>query len=347
MSKLLSRSLKQFMIYGGVVLLCSIPVYYLAINELWKIELNEHKIVLTPEAGREDKYIIIGAVTILTAIFFILLLGGFVLLNRRISRKLWRPFYHSLTEIRNFDLNRQPDVKLGETDISEFTELNKSLHKLISGNIAVFNQQKEFAENASHELQTPLAVVQSKLELLIQSKSLTSEQFQIIEEALMALARVGRINKNLLLLTKIDNSQFKEVETIDFSGLLENTVTQFSNFVDPRKLTVNTEIAPNIEIAGNKALIEILVNNLITNAIRHSTRNGSISISLFQKKLTIANPGELPLKGEQLFKRFATVSGQAPGTGLGLSLVKQISSRYGWDINYGFDKGTHVFSLNF
>jgi len=347
MSKLLNRSLKQFLIYGGVVLLCSIPVYYLAINELWKYELDEHNIVLTPEAGREDKYIIIGAVTILTAIFFILLLGGFVLLNRRISRRLWKPFYHSLTEIRNFDLNRHREVKLEESDISEFTELNQSLHKLISGNITVFNQQKEFAENASHELQTPLAIIQSKLELLTQSKSLTDDQYRIIEEALIALSRVGRINKNLLLLTKIENSQFKEVETVDFSGLLENTVTQFSNFVDQQKMTVKTEIAPNVTLAGNKALIEIMLNNLITNAIRHSTGNGSISINLFQRKLTIANPGELPLKGEQLFRRFATASSQIPGTGLGLSLVKQISSRYGWDINYGFDKGNHIFSLTF
>src|SRR4030095_2808872 len=131
MSKLLNRSLRQFLIYGGVVLLCSIPVYYLAINELWKYELDEHNIVLTPEAGREDKYIIIGAVTILTAIFFILLLGGFILLNRRIYRRLWKPFYHSLTEIRNFDLNRHREVKLEESDISEFTELNQSLDKFI------------------------------------------------------------------------------------------------------------------------------------------------------------------------------------------------------------------------
>src|SRR4030095_2991996 len=156
------------------------------------------------------------------------------------------PFYHSLTEIRNFDLNRHREVKLEESDISEFTELNQSLHKLISGNITVFNQQKEFAENASHELQTPLAIIQSKLELLTQSKSLTDDQYRIIEEALIALSRVGRINKNLLLLTKIENSQFKEVETVDFSGLLENTVTQFSNFVDQRKMTVKSEIAPNV-----------------------------------------------------------------------------------------------------
>src|SRR5690349_15813406 len=150
MSKLLNRSLKKFMIYAAVVLACSIPVYYVAISRLWQYELDEHNIMLTPEAGREDSFLIIGAVTLLTVLFFILLLGGFILLNRSISKQLWQPFYSSLTRIRNFDLNKQRAIAFEPTSIAEFAELNQSLDRLIAGNIAAYTQQKEFADNASH-----------------------------------------------------------------------------------------------------------------------------------------------------------------------------------------------------
>lgn len=335
------------MIYAGLVLACSIPVYYVAISMLWQYELDEHNIILTPEAGREDSFLIIGAVTLLTVFFFILLLGGFVLLNRSISKRLWQPFYHSLDKIRNFDLNQQRDIVFGQTAIAEFAELNQSLDKLIAGNIAAYTQQKEFADNASHELQTPLAIIQSKLEVLLQSKSLTDEQYNIIEDALKALSRVGRINKNLLLLTKIENSQFMEKEVINLSDLLKNSIAISVNFSEDKQIKLQTDILPDVVVEGNKILVEILFNNLITNSIRHSSFHSSISIHLSADRLVIANPGATPLQSDQLFKRFATASLQTPGTGLGLSLVKQICDRYGWKINYAFDKSLHVFSLHF
>ena len=335
------------MIYAGVVLACSIPIYYLAISMLWQYELDEHNIILTPEAGREDSYLIIGAVTLLTVFFFILLLGGFVLLNRSISKRLWQPFYHSLDKIRNFDLDQQRAITFEQTNIAEFAELNHSLDKLIAGNIASYTQQKEFADNASHELQTPLAIIQSKLELLLQSKSLTDEQYNIIEEALKALSRVGRINKNLLLLTKIENSQFMEKEAINLSDLLEKSIAVSVNFSEGKQIELQTDILPDVVVEGNKILVEILLNNLITNAVRHSCSNSATSIHLSVNSLVVANPGAAALQSEQLFKRFATASLQTPGTGLGLSLVKQICDRYGWKIDYVFDKSLHVFSLHF
>lgn len=159
------------------MLVFSIPAYYLTISMLLQYEFEEHHIVLSPEAGREDRYLIIGAVTPLTVLFFILLLGGFVLLNRCVSRRMWQPFYRSLGQIKQFDLARQEKVVFEEPDIEEFAELNRSLHKLITGNIAAYAQQKEFADNASHEPQTPLAIIQSKLDLLRQTRSPTDEQY--------------------------------------------------------------------------------------------------------------------------------------------------------------------------
>lgn len=347
MSKLLNRTMKRFMVYAGLVLVVSIPVYYYMINLLWRHELNEHHIELTAAAGREDRYLIIGIVTGLTMLFFLLLMTGFILMNRRISRRLWQPFYSSLAHIKSFNLDQQQSVSFEPTDIEEFSELNKSLEKLIAGNITVYNQQKEFADNASHELQTPLAIIQSKLDLLLQTKLLTDEQYDLIEEANKALARVTRINKNLLLLTKIENSQFMDRETIDLSGLMESTLLIFSNFSENKQLQIQTDITRDVTVEGNKILIEILLNNLITNAIRYTPENNIIEIVLTPEGLLIANPGTTGLQQEQVFKRFGSMSSATPGTGLGLSLVKQICSRYHWKTAYTFKNEQHVFSVTF
>src|SRR5436190_23640282 len=120
MSKLLNISLQRFIRFAALVLICSIPVYYLIISRLWQYELDEHHIVLTEEAGREDSFLIISTVTLLTALFFIFLLVGLIVMNRRISRKLWQPFYQSLEEIKKFNLNQQQKVVFDKTDIDEF-----------------------------------------------------------------------------------------------------------------------------------------------------------------------------------------------------------------------------------
>lgn len=347
MSKLLNLSLKKFILYAALVLVASVPAYYITISLLWKYEMDEHNIILTPEAGREDSFLIIGAVTLLTVVFFALMLVGFILLNKRISKRLWQPFYDSLKRIREFDLNHQKTLYFAETEIDEFKELNQSLDKLVSGSVAAYTQQKEFADNASHELQTPLAIIQSKLEILLQTDTLTDKQYSIIEDALKGLARVSRINKNLLLLTKIENSQYMDKEKIDLSGLLNTTVILFQNFSGAQNIHLQLTIDPGIMIHGNKTLVEILLNNLIMNAIRYSSPGSAVYIGLSEKKITITNEGVAALQSGQLFKRFAAASYQSPGTGLGLALVQQICSRYNWKVLYEFNDSRHVFTVTF
>ena len=347
MSKLLSRSLKRFVVYAAVVLACSIPVYYFILSELWRYEMAEHNIALSPEAGREDSFLIIGTVTALTVLFFCLLLAGLVFLNRRSSRKLWHPFYDSLHKIRGFDLSSQQSIRFEQTDIAEFAELNEQLNKLIAGATKAYNQQKEFADNASHELQTPLAIIQSKLDLLLQSQSLITEQYNIIEDAHKALTRVGRINKNLLLLTRIDNSQYMDEEVIDFTALVQNTIELFSGFATTKQILLENDLTDAVTISGNKELVGILLNNLLNNAIQHSPAGSTVHIKLSGQALVLSNKGSAPLNPQQLFKRFGVAQSGSPGTGLGLALAKQIADRYQWRLTYAFDQDCHIFSLHF
>jgi signal transduction histidine kinase len=181
----------------------------------------------------------------------------------------------------------------------------------------------------------------------MQSQQLTTAQYNIIEDALKALSRVSRVNKNLLLLTKIENSQYMEKDAIDVPELLANLIPQFETIAAGKQIKLITRLQRAVTITGNRALVEILLNNLITNAIRYSAADSDIVLELTPNSFIISNPGSRSLQTEQLFKRFAAASIQQPGTGLGLAIVKQICNRYNWIIQYAFNNGQHVFSLYF
>lgn len=310
------------------------------------IRINHRPYRLLIETNMEEIDETVLAIAGVSLAFFVLLLGGFVFLNRRLARKLWQPFYASLRQLKEFNLQRGQLIVFAKTDILEFEELNDSLRQLIVQNITIYQQQKEFAENASHELQTPLAVVQSKLDLLLQHENLTARQGELIELANRALARVSRINKNLLLLAKLENQQFADQERVNLSQLVTDQLELLADFLENSQLTITTVIQPGIDVVGNRLLIEMVVTNLLLNAIRHSPETGNVTIRLADRQFTVANTGSTALNPDNLFKRFRTVSAKTPGSGLGLAIVREISHRYGWPITYTFTDGQHIFSLS-
>lgn len=272
------------------------------------------------------------------------MVGGLLLLNRSLSKSVWKPFRQTLNQLKTFNLNHETKINFSNTDITEFEELNQSLSKLIEHNISVYKTQKEFTENASHELQTPLAILKNKLDLLLQNEDLTEKQYHIAEEMNRTLSRSSRINKNLLLLAKIDNNQFGNSEII-FDELLNQSMEILQEHFEQKNITVKSEIFPEVKVNGNIALTEILINNLILNAIRHTTENGSIHIKLTSSVFEIANSGNQKLNADSLFKRFSRSSKDNNGSGLGLAIVKEICKSQKWNIDYKFEKNYHVFSI--
>ncbi len=194
-------------------------------------------------------------------------------------------------------------------------------------------------------MQTPLALLKSKIDLLIQDSSLTQEQRKIIESLDNSVGRVSRINKNLLFLARIENKEYK-FEEVNVSRCLTGLLNTFKDFLDaPENLQEN--ILTNISVKANESLIEILITNLLSNAVRHSSKDDKIIVSLENNSLIISNSGSESLKREFLFKRFLSVSSKNPGTGLGLAIVKQICDKYGWKIAYRFSGNFHIFSVSF
>jgi two-component system, OmpR family, sensor kinase len=291
---------------------------------------------------------LLEVIAILTGSVFILLLVSLYFINRKLSLKIWQPFYKTLNEIKEFSYEK-PGFKLSsEGQLYEFTELNKTLEKLTQKVISDYQTLKRFAEDASHEIQTPLAVIQTKLETLMQYPELKKEQAELINSAYVYTLRISKLTKTLLLLTKIANDQFPEKKAINLSELLIEKIKMSEDQIAEKALTLNKEIVPNCILDTNFFLTESLIINLIGNAVKHNIKNGIINIKLEKNHLEISNSGEpLPVKASKLFERFYKTDKSSDSPGLGLSIVSEICRLNNWNVNYLYEDNLHKVVVNF
>jgi signal transduction histidine kinase len=264
------------------------------------------------------------------------------------SRRLWRPFHLTLAGIRDFNLERGGLPQFGSADTAEFAQLNSILTDLISNSLSIYKKQKEFIENASHELQTPLAVFRSQLDMLLQQPGLSRGQTDIIQSLYSALSRMTRLNKNLLLLARIDNDQYADMEDMDFVQTLYAQLLYLREHAEDNGIRVNVEIEKPLTVHANRILAESLITNLMVNAIRHNTENGTINIRVTGCGFEISNTGAAQtLDRDRIFRRFNRASKEKKGNGLGLSIVHEICKMHNWDIRYDYREGLHIFTVRF
>jgi len=309
------------------------------------ITINNRPYSVRVETNLEEAHETTFAISLITFLFIGLLIFGFIILNRRLSKRIWSPFMDTLEKLKHFDLNTASQIDLAKTDIVEFTELNTVLTKLIDSNVLVYSQQKEFTQNASHELQTPLAILKSKIDLLIQDTTLTQQQRETINSLSESVSRIGKINKNLLLLAGIENRSYASSQIV-LNDLISRTLNEFKEYLSGNR-TVNENLQDKVILTTNENLLEALITNLLSNSFRHSNSEAKITVELFERKLTIKNSGDTSLKPEALFKRFQSATPDNPGTGLGLAIAKEICNKYGWTIAYQFSNNEHQFSVTF
>ncbi|MCS3869861.1 signal transduction histidine kinase [Chryseobacterium ginsenosidimutans] len=310
------------------------------------IYINSKPYLFTIQTNIEESQETIAVIAVTTAFFFIMIVLGLLFLNRRLSATIWKPFRNTLEQLKNFNLNHQSNIEFEKTDTTEFEELHLSLNKLIEQNISVYKTQKEFTENASHELQTPLAIIKHKLDLLLQNEDVTEKQYHIVEDINKALTRSSRINKNLLLLAKIENSQFDNSEKIQLDVLVRQSIELLEEHFQQKNIFLKSYILPEVYVNGNSGLTEVLINNLLINAIRHTSEDASIFVELTEKSLKISNSGTNELDKNLLFKRFSRNSADNNGSGLGLAIIKEICKFQNWTIDYRFENNNHIFIIN-
>ncbi|MBA4056716.1 MAG: hypothetical protein C0490_18525, partial [Marivirga sp.] len=254
------------------------------------VVIKEKPYLLTIRMSLVDNDELVVALGIVQAVLIVLLAGGLLLLNRSLSRKLWKPFYNTLNQLKAYELDKSESIIPEKTNIIEFDDLNKTVSHLTDRNRKVFLQQKEFIENASHELQTPLSIFQSKLDNLMQVPGLTEAGAATILDLEETAQRMARLNKNLLLLSKIDNDQFNDVEEINVSELANTLLSNLKSMADMEKISIQTTIGA-LSIKANSTLTEVLLTNLFHNAIRHTPYNGKVMVEIIAHKLTIINSG--------------------------------------------------------
>ncbi|MCF2444096.1 HAMP domain-containing histidine kinase [Dyadobacter sp. CY345] len=285
---------------------------------------------------------------VMTVTFIVtLMLVSLLLLNSWLSKRLWKPFYKTLGKLDDYQIQQHETLRFEPQETLEFDQLNQSVTHLTSRVTTAYQNLKEFTENASHEIQTPLAVILSKIEGLFQDETLTESQLIALSSVSEAANRLGRLNQALLLLTKIENRQFLAgSDPINLVPIISGKLRDLEDLIEQRELSVQTDMHA-VGPVMHPALAEILVNNLLTNAIRHNVEKGKIIIILRERMLSIRNTGKpLNANPEQLFERFRKESTLSSSLGLGLALVKTICEVNGQNLKYDIDNEWHVLTVS-
>ncbi|WP_219549668.1 histidine kinase dimerization/phospho-acceptor domain-containing protein [Gramella sp. MT6] len=188
-------------------------------------------------------------------------------------------------------MDKQELQELPSTYIDEFRMLNEAVNELTRKNKEVFENQKQFIEDASHELQTPLSIIQSKLEALVSRTTLTAEQAAIVDSIIGSTQRLKKLNKTLLLLAKIENSQFLMTDEVNVNGIIGRSLEYYDEQKNILNIKMKINIRKRVVISGNKMLTEILIQNLLKNAFLHNVEDGMVDIKLDKKQLVVTNSG--------------------------------------------------------
>ncbi|MEM6346378.1 MAG: HAMP domain-containing sensor histidine kinase [Bacteroidota bacterium] len=286
-----------------------------------------------------------GVFRSLSRVFGVLALV-FVLANLLLYRWLLRPFDNTLRKIRHFRLQDPSPLDLEPSFTSEFNQLNNFLQSMTSKMQEDYSNLKEFTENASHEMQTPLAIAKGKLELLLEDVNLSEEQLQKILAAYNSINKLSRMGRSLSLLTKIQNREFVNREDLNLTQTVENLIYDFQELLSLKELRLHKELEENVPIYMDSNLLDMLLTNLLQNAVRHNMEKGEIEILLQERELLIRNTGPAPqVDPALLFHRFKKSNQSAESLGLGLAIVDKICAVSQLGIDYEYADGWHSFRL--
>jgi len=307
---------------------------------------KNYKVTITK--SQQETEDLVKLIVMLTLAIVVLLLMVLFIINRFVLNKLWLPFNNTLQQLKQFNLSNKTAINLKDTNISEFIELNAAVTAMSNSVLKDYDALKSFTENASHEIQTPLAVIKSKLELLMQAENFSETQMHYIQNIQEEISRLSKLNQSLLLLTKIDNQQFKDTEKVDIANIITKHLNNYEELITAKEIALTKNISEGNFVVMNKVMAEILVSNLITNAIKHNVERGSITIELNKDQLTVSNSGPvLATNPKELFERFKKDKVNSESLGLGLSIVKKICEQYHFKVDYNYTNGLHTVSLSF
>ncbi len=309
---------------------------------------NKKGYIITIFKVTEEKNELLQAIGLYMFFLFFSLLIISILINYLIARKLWKPFYDSVNSAEKFDIQSDKPLDLPDTDIKEFNQLNDVFYFMTNKMRYDYLNLKEFSENAAHEIQTPLAVIRSKSDLLMQQKSLNKDSINLIKAINEATTKLFKLNQGLLLISKIENQIFHEKKKVSLTQIVRKSFENYKEIMELKKIKVEFDASDEAVIEMNDVLAEVLISNLLSNAVRFNIDNGFIKCKIDNKFLMVSNSGlPLSVKPEDLFKRFYKGSDNPQSVGLGLSIVKKITDGYGMIITYTNINTNHEIKLQY
>ncbi len=291
---------------------------------------------------------LITTIFVLQSMLLLFFIAGILYINKRLSKTLWRPFYSGLETMREYELTHHAFSGFKKSGIEEFDEMNENIEQLLNKNHKIFLSQKEFTENAAHEMQTPLAIFQGQFENLMQTTPLSDEQAGLIDDMQINNQRLIKLNRSLLLLAKMENGEQEMKEVLNVTELAEKFIDSFRPILQKNQITVAVRHDGILRAYMNPSLLEILIANLVSNAERHNFHSGDIQIEMTSAMFTIRNTGsEKALEPEHMYERFSKMGNNPEGAGLGLSIIHQICKLNKLHLQYYFENNLHVFRIDF
>lgn len=290
---------------------------------------------------------LIVRITLANTVLILLIIFVLLIMNWTSSIRAWKVFYSTVDRIQNYNVRSGEKLKLEDSEIKEFDDLNKVLNSMTDRIEKDYLNIKEYTENAAHEFQTPLAIINSKMENLLQDDSLLEKQLNAIAEAYEASNRLSRINKTLLLLTRIENLQYPEKEEVKLHEIIEYQLNAVEDLINAKQLELVRDVK-SVQILMNPYLADVLFLNLLKNAILHNIEGGLIQIDLNSEGFSISNSGnQQAIDKKRLFKRFNKSSKSPDSTGLGLAIAHKICEVNDFSISYSFERKLHQFKVSF
>ena len=326
-----------------------------------KEETEPARVLRTIFADKDDNYFLLEVSTpsfekedLREAVANWILFLYIVLLVTLLTVCIWvfyrslRPLYALLNWLDSYLPGKQHGPVPNDTRIPEFRRLNEAAAQAVERSEQLFKQQKQFIGNASHELQTPLAVCNNRIEWLLDNTELTEEQMEELFKTKHTLNYIVRLNKSLLFLSRIDNGQFTDSRPVEINSIVKRLLDDYKEIFSHYKAQISLEEQGLLKITMNETLAESLISNLLKNAFIHNKEQGHVRVTIQTNSLTLANTGQTePLDSEHIFERFYQGSKKKESTGLGLAIAEAICRQYGLHISYRYQNKEHIFRLQF
>ena len=302
-------------------------------------------IVATPTFEKDD---LIGTILWWILALYLILLLTVVVIALVVLQKSMRPLYKILDWLNAYTPGKAHSRLSIDTDIQEFRQLEKVTTEATDRSDNAFEKQKQFIGNASHELQTPLAVLGGRIDWMLDNDSLGEESVGELVKMKRELGHIVRLNKTLLLLTKIDNDQFPDQTDVNLSSMVLSQKELYEEIFSSKKISCSVQVPDEpVIVRMNETLASILVTNIIKNAFVHSPEGGTVTLTLTENGLAVSNSGDSPLDQGRIFDRFYQGAKKDGSTGLGLALAKTIADRNGLSLTYSYENGMHLFRIGF